>query len=417
MRATRRAGCSPSGSGQRRPVCIVVHAYYDEDPRVRRQAEALVGAGRPVDVFALRRPGDLASEVVDGVNVHRLPVQRHQGADLSTYLREYLTFFGRVVVALLRSHPTRRFAVAQVASIPDFLIFAALPLRVVGVPLVLDLHEAMPEMFRSRFPRMRNRLILGLVDLQERLAIRAADAVLTANHPFAERLHRIGTPAGKVTVILNSPALQRFDRAVHPERPFMADETLRLVYTGALTPIYELDVLLEAASQVASKLGPEQRVELHLYGRGDSRERLERRAAALGIADRVFFHGRIPLEEVAGAIAAADLGIAPTRADRFTEMTMSTKIFEYAIMGKPVVASRLKAVERYFPPESLPLYRSGDSRDLARAILTLVSDPAERDVRNQRTERRVRELGWEEEARRYVGFIEDLADDRVSSRP
>ena len=37
---------------------MVVHAYYDEDPRVRREAEALVAAGHQVDVFALRREHD-----------------------------------------------------------------------------------------------------------------------------------------------------------------------------------------------------------------------------------------------------------------------------------------------------------------------------------------------------------------------
>ena len=30
---------------------MLVHAYYDEDPRVRREAESLVAGGRPVDVF------------------------------------------------------------------------------------------------------------------------------------------------------------------------------------------------------------------------------------------------------------------------------------------------------------------------------------------------------------------------------
>ena len=41
-----------------RPVAMVTHSYYEEDPRVRREAEALVAAGRQVDVFALRRPDD-----------------------------------------------------------------------------------------------------------------------------------------------------------------------------------------------------------------------------------------------------------------------------------------------------------------------------------------------------------------------
>ena len=51
---------------------MLVHSYYEEDPRVRREAEALAAAGHRVDVFALRRPGDPGTVTIDGVVVHRL---------------------------------------------------------------------------------------------------------------------------------------------------------------------------------------------------------------------------------------------------------------------------------------------------------------------------------------------------------
>jgi len=83
---------------------MLVHAYYDEDPRVRREAESLVAAGRPVDVFGLRRDGDAPHGVLDGVTVHRLDVRRHQGAGLGTYLFEYLAFLVRGPARALLQH-------------------------------------------------------------------------------------------------------------------------------------------------------------------------------------------------------------------------------------------------------------------------------------------------------------------------
>ena len=62
------------------------------------------------------------------------------------------------------------------------------------------------------------------------------------------------------------------------------------------------------------------------------------------------FHGRIPIDDVPAAVAAADIGLAPTRRDPFTDLTLSTKVYEYAAMGKPVVASRLPMVVATFPP-------------------------------------------------------------------
>src|ERR1700690_3193510 len=135
-----------------RTIALVTHSYYEEDPRLRRQAESLAAGGWSVDGFGLRRPGEPTEGVLHGVHVRRLGVQRHQGAGLPTYLREYLAFFIRVLFALARAHRRRHYAVVQVATLPDWLVFATAPLRAVGVPVILDFHEAMPEFFRSRFP-------------------------------------------------------------------------------------------------------------------------------------------------------------------------------------------------------------------------------------------------------------------------
>lgn len=386
---------------------MIVHAYYEEDARVRRQAEWLVAHGRPVDVFALRRPGDAEHDVIGGVRVRRLPVRRHQGAGIAVYLGEYGAFFARALVAATRAHRHRRYGLVEVHTLPDFLVFAALPLRLAGVPVLLDLHEAMPEFFRSRFPRAAGPPAHALLRLQERLAIGFADAVMTVNDALAERLQRVGVPREKLTVVHNTPRLDLFDPARHPLRPFGADGTLRLVYAGALTPTYELDVVLDAVARIAAQR-PEIDVRLDVYGRGDSEQPLRLLSTELGLEERVRLHGRIPLEEVPGAIARADIGLAPTRRDPFTDVSLSTKLFEYAAMAKPVVASGLPTVERYFPPDTVTTYVPGDSTDLAAAILRLVDDPAERDRRMSRTTERVARLSWNREAARYATLVEEL---------
>ena len=93
----------------RRPICMIVHAYYEEDARVRREAETLVAAGWEVDVFGLRRPGEEPAGIVAGVNLHRLPVGRHQGAGLFVYLAEYGAFLLRAMWAATRAHRRRRY--------------------------------------------------------------------------------------------------------------------------------------------------------------------------------------------------------------------------------------------------------------------------------------------------------------------
>jgi glycosyltransferase involved in cell wall biosynthesis len=389
------------------PAAMLTHSYYEEDARVRREAEALVEGGREVDVYALKRPGDSPLDELAGVRIHRLDVQRHQGAGLGTYLREYVSFLARAGWAVTRRHRRRRYAVLQVHTLPDFLAVAGVPLRLAGVPLILDLHEAMPEFFQARFPRASNPIVHRLLLAQERMSIGLASAVLTVNDALGQRLVKLGVPADKVTVILNSPSLHLFDAARHPRRAFAEDGVIRLVYAGALSPTYELDIALAAVARIA-ELRPDLTVHLDVYGRDYGEGSLADDAGRLGLLDRVTFHGRIPLEDVPAAIAAADIGLAPTRRNRFTDFSLSTKIFEYGAMGKPVIASGLPMIERTFPPGTVTTYEPGNVDDLARRIVEAGADPVDREARVARTTDRVRELAWNREAERYRAVVDRL---------
>jgi len=171
-------------------------------------------------------------------------------------------------------------------------------------------------------------------------------------------------------------------------------------------------VVLRAIAEIATRR-PDLAVEGRFYGRGDAQPALEALAAELGIADRVAFPGRIPIEDVPAAIAASDIGVAPTRLDPFTGMSLSTKLLEYAAMRKPVVASRLPTVERYFDADTISTYEPGDPPDMARAILALVDDPAVREARVDATCARVDDLSWSRQARSYLEVVERMVARRA----
>jgi len=396
--------------GSRRPVAMLAHSYYEEDPRVRREAEALVQHGREVDVFALRRPGDPPSGEVAGVRVYRIDVQRHQGAGLAVYLLEYLSFLVRAGVSVTRAHRRRHYGLVQVHTLPDFLVLAALPLRLGGVPVLLDLHEAMAEFFGTRFPRNSRPLLMRMLRAQERASIMAATHVITVNDALCERLVGLGIPRAKIDVVPNSPSLARFDPTLQPRRAFMSDGTLRLVYAGAVTPIYELDVVVAAIAELRARR-PSLPVTLDIYGRGDAESAVRALATELGLGDVVRVHGRIPMEDIPGRIAAADLGLAPTRLDAYTLLSLSTKIFEYAAMKKPVVATRLPLVERTFGPGTIATYTSSDPVDLARVIAGMVDDPAGRERQVAQARSVVESLSWERASVRFVEIVDRLAAD------
>jgi glycosyltransferase involved in cell wall biosynthesis len=138
-------------------------------------------------------------------------------------------------------------------------------------------------------------------------------------------------------------------------------------------------------------------------------------ADRLGIAERVTFHDRIPIDAVPGALAGTDVGLAPTRRTPFTDYSLSTKVFEYAAMGKPVVASRLPMVVATFG-DDVATYEPGDASDLARAIGDVVRDGDARRARVERARDRVQGLCWEVESLRYLALVDRLVA-RADTKP
>jgi glycosyltransferase involved in cell wall biosynthesis len=188
----------------------------------------------------------------------------------------------------------------------------------------------------------------------------------------------------------------------------MADGTLRIVYTGAVTPLYELDMVVRAVARIRDKR-PDLPVVFELYGRGDAEPGLAELATALGIAERVVFHGRIPLEDIAAALAAVDIGVSPIRRDPFTEISMPTKALEYAVMGKPAVVADLTAARQHFDGPMLFWYEPGDAASLAAAVLRIVDDPAVREAAVGAAAERARELSWDREAPAYVALVDSVS--------
>lgn len=94
--------------------------------------------------------------------------------------------------------------------------------------------------------------------------------------------------------IENAVDLERFIDTPWPANPGPG-APLRILFTGRLVPFKALHLLLEAAA----RLRVDRPVEIDVVGDGPMRAVWQARAEALGLADRVRFHGSLPLDAVA----------------------------------------------------------------------------------------------------------------------
>lgn len=398
--------------------CMVVHAAYPVgETRVQRQAQALRREGYEVDILCLRQDGEAARESIQGaagmegdITIYRLPLKRHRGRGFLWQMLEYLAFFVLVFIKLPLLHRHRRYGVVQVHNLPDFLVFAALIPRLMGARLILDLHDLMPEFFASRSKRAMSSLPVRLVRWQEQASCRFAHHVITVTDVWKEALVGRGVAADKVTVIMNvadRDAFRRQDSAVAAQKaPGNTPEGLQLIYHGAFTHRYGVDLALAAVDEARKQIPA---LHLSLLGDGESRAELERIIAERGLQEHVTLsQGMLPVSDLAPHLAKAQAGIVPNRSDIFTDGLLPTKLMEYVALGIPVIAARTPTILAYFDSEMVQFFEAGNAHDLAQQIIALHAD-RDRLAQLARNASCFNErYNWDRIAMTYVSLVQRL---------
>jgi glycosyltransferase involved in cell wall biosynthesis len=385
-------------------ICLVVQNVYDFDPRVRRKAEALAVAGYSVDVLALRAPGGKKAYVLNGVHVQTFSLGKKRASRVR-YAFEYLAFFVWVFLLLPWRMPRRSYAVIDVNTLPDFLIFAPVLAKWMGAKLILDLHEITPEFYMSRYGIGEKLLAVRLLKYIEKVSIRFADRVITINQPIEDLLVGRGCPRWKSTIVMNSA-----DEAKFLSRPAsVVEEPSRsefvMLYHGTLTRIYGLDLAIEAFALVHAQM---QGARLCILGSGTEREELARLAQARGLTSKVQLVGQVPATEIPSWLSRCDAGILPIRRDVFLDFAFPNKLPEFILMRKPVIVSRLKAIGHYFSEEALAYFEPNDPASLAQQMLRIYQDRQLRIRLAHRAEAEYIPISWSVMRQRYLGTVKEL---------
>ena len=388
-----------------RRIAMVVHAVVPGDPRIRRQSDALLEAGHEVTIICLRQPGEPAEEDDGGRRIIRLPVDR-RFIGFAGHIAEYLAFTAMAAWRLAAEHRRRKFDLVQIATVPDFLAFAALPEKLDGVCLLLDLHEDMPEFFRDRFSHPVLRPLMPIVTGVTMAAAALPDHIVTVHEPLRQLSIARGVAPDRISVVMNSADTRLFDAAAYPRRPFMEDGVLRVVHHSNFQRIYGLDVAIEGLARIR----PDLPWRLDVYGDGPWRPQIEAAIARTGTGDRVTLHGRVPMDELPRLLAAADLGIVPSLPEPYLAYSLSTKLLEYAAMGVPTIATDLATFRHHFDDEALCFVPGADPEAIARSVESLVADPSATARMGREAQRQALAYRWEDQKARYLEIVHRLVE-------
>lgn len=356
-------------------ICMPVYSYYPFDPRVRRAAEALIERDYSVDVICLQGEDEARISSFNGVNIYRVPLEHTRGG-YGRYLYNYIMFFVLTFQMLNSLHRKKNYSAVHVHSLPDFLVFIAYFQKRKGIKIVLDLHEAMPEIFAARFKKDMKSPLVKIPILLERRSHAFAHHLITVNDTIKELLVKRGVPRDKISVIMNSP-----DEKLRQERDisdfikrYRLDDKFKLVFVGGINYERNLEVILHAIDNVRSEI-PEIFFIIfgHMYGhKGASyKGELKDLIRKLGMEDNVYIGGKLEPEEVSSYLKLTDFGVVSYLKNPLTDVAVPNKVFEYIALDKPVIACKLQALHSLFGDEALLYYKPEDQQDLARQIIWL----------------------------------------------
>jgi glycosyltransferase involved in cell wall biosynthesis len=388
---------------------MIAYSLYDGDARIRREAETLVSTGRyEVVVLTLKNGKSTHPYVLDGVQIQPLNIEKYRGKNPLKYILSYLAFTLRAFVAVTRFARASAVDVVHVHNMPNFLLLAALIPLAQRKPVILDIHDTMPETFAATFsPRLR-RIALLVLGIEERLCVALAARVITVNDIQREAvLGRQPRARLKAIVSMNVPDPRLFGCAASSARGSSSTDKFRLVYHGTVSGRLNVGLAVEAVARCAASV---EEIELHIIGEGDARLELMRTCQARQLGSHVVFHDRVPFDRLIPVIRGMDVGIVPLQSNPATDLMLPVKLMECLALGVPVVAPRLKAIKHYFDERLLFFFQPGDLESLMAAIIE-AHNPRERAQRLASAQSFLDKYRWDVQKANLLDLYDGLHED------
>lgn len=358
------------------------------DPRVLREAQSLVEAGRRVTVvqWARQDPESPVQDVVKGIHVHYVHDRgwaRRTSNALLKQRRWWKDAF-RLASAIHARDPVH---IVHAHDLDTLKPAVRLKQRY-GLRLVYDAHELFYEMIRGTVPWP----VPALADALERRLLRHVDLVITVSDVL--RQHFARRYAGPIAVVWNSFG----GVGVRYESPAAAPK--RVVYIGTLTRDRLFPQLVSAIARVEG-------VEFVIGGKREGEwKAVEKEASRFPNVD---FLGPVPADQVLKITRTGHLVVAMLDpANRQYRVALANKLFDAMACGRPILVPRGTAMERFVTDHEIGWACDFDADAVSKSVADLVSRPDALEAAGRRgLALAERTYNWDAQARVLVKAYDD----------
>jgi len=360
-------------------------------------------------------PGAKARATLEGIRVHR-----YHYALPSTLQK----LSGSGMMAGLQAHPWRW------CLVPGLIFGQMLAQRKLEKkfqPAAVLAHWLVPQGITAVLtPNRRSKLIVvchgGDVDFLSRgqsrrmlgrWLVQRCDRLIAVSTFVQEALiRRFNADPSKISVIPMGVDTKLFSRQKSPASQNAPHQPERLLYIGRLVPGKGLDILLDAL-RLVMKSRP--LAELDIIGKGPLDGLLRKRVAALGLNQKVHFHGGLPHSRLCQHLRNASALVVPS----VTAEGFGLVIAEAFAAQVPVVAAESGGIGNLIAHNQNGLLaRPSCATSLARQINRLLADPKlRRRLVKTAWQRCQQDFRWEITANAFLKEIEAVVGLPVRETP
>ena len=271
-------------------------------------------------------------ELIDGVEVTRVPLYPNHNQSAIRRVLNYLSFAGSAFVYGIFF--AKRADVVYAYHPPLTVGITASLIRLFrGIPIVYDIQDMWPDTLRAT-GMIGSPRILSIVESICQWVYRQVDQIVVLSPGFKRLLVERSVPQSKIEVIYNwaDEAALATPTGTLPAN-FPNADRLRILFAGNMGKAQALDAVLDAAALLQARASA---VCFVLLGGGVDVERLQRRAIEL-LLENVVFLPAVPMAEVGTLLNAADALLVHLREDPLFEITIPSKTQAYMAAGKPLL--------------------------------------------------------------------------------
>jgi len=254
-----------------------------------------------------------------------------------------------------------------------------------GRPVALNVDDLWPEDLCMFGLVKKDSLMLKVAGFVARFAYVKAKLITPISPGYVKVIcGKYGVSREKVHVVRAGVDLSKFKAA---DNSFNSDQRVfRVFYSGAFSVAYDFDQVLLVAKSLENVGG----VEFVLQGGGELVDYVKSRVRGLGLKNVKVIDKIVGREKVAKLLGEADALILPLRDFGTPYLGVSSKLYEYQAVGKPIICCASGQPAEYVSEtESGVVVEPGDCEALAEAVLYLRENHGAAEK-------------WAERGRRYV---------------